>query len=1244
MSDPILNQPIDEVMEQEQPVAIPAPQDDILSHQSTESIPSFPAGFRPSNRDAIRESMLVPNVFGFEHKAGLQTPAQISFVDATKAAFFQQIPGTVGNAVYSQFQGGEAVEGYDPIHDVPDQYLNDYWYFADSTSPAQTQEKIRRYELEQWSRATLAQADILTNIGANLTAALVDPTTWIMPAGKIFQVSQKAFLAGKTMMATKAIAQSALAVGKAGFEQALLTEAAVQSTQQLKSLEESAFDVLATTVFTGLIGGAAGGINFGRNYAQAKREFTSVMAGNEDRPAYKPNNPNDIFAPGGEMHVQPMPGTETISGIPKWLKKATKFSPQNTLIDSPSLTANGFANDFYNHPFTAKKNIGLNQPTQANAEAQIESIMRAGRGVMVREVDSIFYEQQGINPDGLFTGIKSRLANGKKGFNKEEFSTEIYHVMDSGVPSQHEWANRAATIIREKIINPLKEQLVDLGYLHKDFLLPEHDAYFTRMWLRNEIMRRPDDYRTLLRSWFMDCNNWLKANKVKLDSLSQPLELAEKNLAIIKRNIARITSSKSYKAEKFTRDKEIGQLKDKVIFEKAQIRKLRDEIKSIRKESKNAKGTDKATATKSINVKLKQIESRKAKSQELRNQQKNLRQNKNRKLEEYKSKLTKYEEQVASRQEALYRFIPKQFRTPDGAIPRIKDIDELFANVDQTIDNILGTSIERYMNPLIRGKSSGLADPIQARTFTIPNGYTTMGSDGTILSTQDFVSKDIWQMADNYLRQTAATVVLARSAKQKGFKDIPALKEAYLQGIKKEFRGFKKGLTGFAATKMQLEEDAAMKAVNDTFDLMYDIAGKQYSPFNSRLAKAMRRLSVYSSVRLLGSSMLSSMTEIVMPIFRHGPFQFAQEYLPTLFSKMVGSEAFAKNKEVLQDMGYALNTMMGQRMKAFIDNDDLLVRHNIWRQITEPIVNTFGNLTLNNQANDIYEGIAGHVSISRTLRTLVKKVTTGEISERERIRLRHLGIGEEQEKIIYELWKNGGGGKSGGAYYSNHPSWKITNAEEYAAYKSFNESIIKDIQSSTLRANKGDKPIFAYSDVGAFVLKFKDYLYAANNKLLLAGAQKISQREFDVFISMGLMMAMGELTYLCNSLAKGQQPDLSSEKMFQESLNRSALLGIFMEPINIFQKVGIIPGDVVSSYKSRGKVGAILGPGAGAVEEALYILGDVSKAIQGEKDYTTKDSQAILKMLPLQNLFYLRYVNEQLFKKAAAGLGAKERE
>ncbi len=1244
MSDPVLNQPLDEVMTQEQPVGIPAPSDNVLSHQSVESIPSFSRGFEPSNRDTIRESLLVPNVFGFENKPGLQKTAPISFVDATKAAFFQQIPGTVGNAIYSQFQGSEAVEGYDPIQNVPDQYLNDYWYFADSTNPAQTQEKIRRYELEQWSRSTLEQASILTNIGANLTAALVDPTTWIMPAGKIFQVSQKAFLAGKTMMATKAIAQSAYTVGKAGFQQAVLTEAAIQSTQQLKSLEESAFDVLATTVFTGLIGGAAGGINFGRTYANAKKEFINVMAGNEDVPGYKPNNPNDIFAPGGEMHVQPMPGTETIVGIPKWLRKATKLSPQNRLIDSPSLTANGFANDAYNHPFTAKKNIGLNQPTQANYEAQIESIIKRGNAVMTREIDSIFYEQQGINPDGLFTGVKSRIANGKVGANREQFFSEIYLVMDSGIPSQYEWANKSAKIIRENILNPIKQELVDLGYLHKDFLLPEHDNYFTRLWHRNEIIRRPDDFRTLVRAWFFESNNWLKANKEKLDLLSKPLELAQRNLATIQRNISRVISSKSYKSELAINTKILNELKDKVLIEKAQIRKLREEIKTIKKEGKGLKGTDKANATKSINAKLKQIESRKTKAQELRNEQKKVRQNKNQKLKSYKEKLAKYEEQVNTRQEALYKFIPKQFRTPDGAIPRIKDDLELVAGVDQTIDNILGTSIERYMNPLSAGKAAGLADPLQARVFTIPNEFTTRASNGNILAVRDFVSKDVGQMVNNYLRQTAATVVLGRNARQKGFKDIPSLKRAYLEGIKKEFRGFRKGLEGKKSSDMKAKEDEALTAVNDTFDLLYDIAGKQVSPFNSSTAKTMRRLGTYTTIRLLGSSMLSSITDIVMPIFRQGPFHFAQEYLPPLFAKIAGSEAIAKNIDALKDMGYALNTMMGQRAKAFIDNDDLLIRHNIWGKITEPVVNTFGNLTLNNQATDIYEGIAGHVSISRTLRAIVKKVETGTISERERIRLRHLTIGEEQERIIYDLWKKGGGGKESGAYYSNHPNWKINNAEELAAYRAFNESIIKDMQSSTLKANKGDKPIFAYSDWGSFILKFKDYLFAANNKLVLAAAQKISQREFDVFVSMGLMMAMGDLSYICTSLAKGDKPDLSNERMLHEAVDRSALLGIFMEPINIFQKAGWLPGEVVSRYKSRGLAGSFVGPGFGIVEDTVYAVGDIFQNLYGNKEYTTKEAQRILKLLPLQNLFYMRYINEQLFKKAAAGLGAEERE
>lgn len=631
------------------------------------------------------------------------------------------------------------------------------------------------------------------------------------------------------------------------------------------------------------------------------------------------------------------------------------------------------------------------------------------------------------------------------------------------------------------------------------------------------------------------------------------------------------------------------------------------------------------------------------------------------KVESKKAKSTKFERQAEleeriarfkaleeERREALYDKIPSKYLTPGGWVPMgDKNPLELAASAQQTFYRTTGSDVSSCINPIIGGGGKN-PNPLQARLLTMPYDYSVSGTGGNVIRASDFLSKDIWRMLDNYSNSTTPVLAFDRLARSRGFKDSSELKEWYLKNIEADYDELMQGISGNDALKLNRSKKKDFRNLNDLWDQQLNLAGKSGDLFGIGFARFNRRLRQYTAERMLGSAALSSLTDPFVAPFRQGIFNAIQDWLVPFCGQIAGrNKAFKINKQDINDLGFALETQMGKIAKKIYDNDDLLIEQKWWQSIAEPAVNMFGNITGLSQINDLTQSFAGHISISRTLRNIARKFQTGKISKKNEVRLRQISISPESERHIYDMWKESGG-KDRGAYYSNLQDWNLNSDARIQAFQEFTTSISRDIQHSTLRSSKSEQPAFYNSFLGGMVFRFKDYLLAANQKLLLSGLQKLGMREYEVMLASTLLLAQGSLTYVLNGLAKdptGENIDLSPERLLREGLDRSALLGLFGEPINIFQKQGWLPGQTVSRYQSRGLVGNWMGPEVGVADDFKNALIDpLINKLKDEGGYTTKDALAILRLIPFQNLFYLRYLNEQITRKTAESLGAEPRE
>lgn len=218
------------------------------------------------------------------------------------------------------------------------------------------------------------------------------------------------------------------------------------------------------------------------------------------------------------------------------------------------------------------------------------------------------------------------------------------------------------------------------------------------------------------------------------------------------------------------------------------------------------------------------------------------------------------------------------------------------------------------------------------------------------------------------------------------------------------------------------------------------------------------------------------------------------------------------------------------------------------------------------------------------------------------------------------------GVKDGDVWWANTEAW-----EDRQAVQSFRAFMVREIDKTIVTPGQ-DKPLWMSSEVGKLIGQFRSFNVASMQRTLLAGLQ---QRDMAALNGALLMMALGALTYKIKSDVGGYAVSDDPKKWAVEALDRSGLTGWLSDANNISEKVtrgrvglSAFTGETASRYASRNALGALLGPSFDLVGDAITLTGAASMG-----EWKESDTHTLRKVMPLQNLFYLR----ALFDAVEAG-------
>lgn len=588
-------------------------------------------------------------------------------------------------------------------------------------------------------------------------------------------------------------------------------------------------------------------------------------------------------------------------------------------------------------------------------------------------------------------------------------------------------------------------------------------------------------------------------------------------------------------------------------------------------------------------------------------------------LKPIEKSIKELKEKIKETKQLIKEQAPAAAKTHDGELHKIDQSDEvLWTNVEQTVDHILGNTDGVLLNPYLERINLG-GKPLKKRKLTVDQ-----------VGARPWHVTSATKVAQAYTRAMIPAVEMTRFAKEAGFDSLEAMKLGLGARLKAEFDAASVGVTGKAAQKLKKEFEGNVRDMRATFDILMGVYGTGPNVLNNKTNEFYHNFLAWNATRLLGNMTLSSIPDLGLLVIQNGLFK-------TLHHGLTGIASTAKKmaKKDLQSMGYAMESILGTKIKSFAEHSGLSTEPGVFSRAFDSLTQAFGNLSLMNPWNDMVQAMAGHMGINRIL-DVIHRVSLGKsVTQKELTKIAKLGIDKDNFEIIYKFTKNNIDERTG-VLYADWTNWDVTSPKEIKALKQFQAAVGKEIDNVSIIPGLGDKPLFGRTMAGKFLFQFKSFLMATTNRTLYPSIQ--NRTDIEVYTGYASMLALGALSYIATSYAKGKEPDLSFSKLSHEALDRSGLLGIWGETFNIGQKVLGFGG--VSRYQSRNWYGAVGGPTVGAISEVLGVMNKVKGSISGEDYYTTKDAEKVMRLFPLQNLFYLQQLNKATTNKIATSLGA----
>lgn len=407
-----------------------------------------------------------------------------------------------------------------------------------------------------------------------------------------------------------------------------------------------------------------------------------------------------------------------------------------------------------------------------------------------------------------------------------------------------------------------------------------------------------------------------------------------------------------------------------------------------------------------------------------------------------------------------------------------------------------GSSVDpSYLTPITRG-------PMKDRTFNIPDQLV-----------EEFLHDNVREVGERYGRTMAAEIELTRRFGRADMRDQIAT-------IRDEYRQLR-AAADTEAKRAALAEDEK-GAIRD-LEAMRDLIRGTYKATEnaSNYGRVVRALMAFNYIRTMGGAVIANIAEIYRPAMVHGLGRYMNQGIAPLLSNLGAVKLSVKEARLA---GQVTERILQHRMLSLGEIGDP------YRAGTAVERWLSNGAKLGSKWNGLVYWTDGMKAISSVLSQ--NRILEAAVSGKKDTRLlAYLGIdGNMADRVAKQFAEHG----------DDLDGVKVANTEKWTdpdAVRAYRAAVSKDVDSIIVTKSVGDVPLFANTPTGKLILQFRNYTFAAHQRITLRAMQEDKAQFLSGMIGMA---ALGMLGATLRSWRGGSD---RFEKFKQSASNPGYLIG-----------------------------------------------------------------------------------------------------
>jgi hypothetical protein len=580
---------------------------------------------------------------------------------------------------------------------------------------------------------------------------------------------------------------------------------------------------------------------------------------------------------------------------------------------------------------------------------------------------------------------------------------------------------------------------------------------------------------------------------------------------------------------------------------------------------------------------------------------------------------------LGSADKAIARAVKRIIKNSD-----LKSPQELAAEAEQTVNQILSTPDGRLpkdepgtVNQVFGGEDMGdLRGSLNARKLPMPDNDLA-----------PFLVRNPVDYTMRYLKQSLSDLgMVARFGDTEGTTVLKEIADDYDKMIRE-------ATTEKRRVELQKEKDKNIRdfaAMRDRIKGTYGFATDAFLESAGRVAESLKDFNVAT---LGGGFGLAQIADFAGVVYRYGlTSAFNDAWVP--FFRRLGKLKDGGLRGMAgewQAVGVGAESMLQTRMMDAMDMGDIYQHKTPFQRTLRMAGSGTAVLSGITLMTDIQK-VAMASAASNNILRWTKAVANGKASDDMITKLAAGGIDPETASRIWQNFEANGGNVVDGAMMPNLADWS-----DKTAARRFQAAVLRDVEIGVMTPGQ-EKPLFLSSPLISLFGQFKTFIAAANTRILLANLQR---RDANALSGLVAHVTFGMMTYAAYTLARGGEFHERPQDWIKEGFDRSGALGWFGELNNIAAKATGGQSDIyrligadkpLSRYMSRGLVGNLLGPTYGLATDASQLTYATATG-----EWTESDTDKLRRLIPFQNLFYLRQLFDEVERNGNATFGIEPR-